>query len=82
MGELREYSIYPIMESLADMFETGGWCTNSVKLEILGDLRGNDVVTGRVWMEEVSNKKENIFDICFEWRKRLSQNQFERVAFC
>ena len=54
MGELREYSIYPIMESLADMFETGGWglATNSVKLEILGDLRGNDVVTGRVWMEE------------------------------
>jgi acyl-CoA thioesterase FadM len=84
MGELREYSIYPIMDKLAAMFETGGWglATNSVKLEILGDLSGNDVVIGRVWMEEVFGVKENIFDICFEWRRKIDDGGFERVAYC
>lgn len=84
MGDLREYSIYPIMDKLASLLETGGWglATNSVKLKILGDLRGNDVVLGRVWMEEVSGQKESIFDLCYEWRKRISPDHYERVALC
>lgn len=84
MGELREYSIHPIMDKLADMLETGGWglATNWVKLQVLGELRGNDLVTGRVWMEESGGRSESIFDICYEWKKRISRNEYERTAFC
>ncbi|MBP9854375.1 MAG: SDR family NAD(P)-dependent oxidoreductase [Candidatus Omnitrophica bacterium] len=84
MGELREYSIQPVMSELANLLETGGWglATNGVRLKILGDLRGNDVILGRVWMEEVSGEKESIFDLCFEWRKQTNSSHIERVAFC
>jgi len=84
MGELREYSILPIMDTLSSMLETGGWglATNSVKLDITGDLRGNDVVLGRVWLEDVSRQNKSIFDICFEFRRKIKGDQYERVAFC
>ncbi len=83
MGELREYSVYPIKDQLTDMLESGVWgiATNWVKHNVIGDLRANDVVEGRVWMEEVSGQKESTFDLCFDWRRNNKSVKSERVAF-
>ena len=83
MGELREDGLYPIMKKLIGLFESGQWgmVTNSEKLNIVGDLRGNDIVQGCLWIEKVTGRKNGTIDLCFEWRKKDSNNHYEKVAF-
>lgn len=82
IGEIREHGLYPIMNKISQMAETGGWglATNSVKTKILGELRSHDIVEVRLWLEKISGLKEGTFDFVFEWRKVLSADQYERVA--
>src|SRR5208283_1720289 len=82
LGEIREHGIHPVMNELTKLAETGEWglSTNSVRTRILGELRGNDVVEVRFWLEKVSGKSNGTFDGVFEWRRVLSGNKYERVA--
>jgi enediyne polyketide synthase len=82
MGEVRETGLFPIMNKILVMAETGGWglATNSSSTRILGELRTHDIIEVRLWFEKISGIKGGIFDTVFEWRKVLKNNKFERVA--
>jgi acyl-CoA thioesterase FadM len=82
LGEIREHGIHPVMDELSKLDETGGWgvSTNAVKTQIMGELRGNDIVEVRFWLEKVSGRSNATFDGVFEWRKVLSEGRYERVA--
>lgn len=80
MGEVREYALLPILKQLADILETKEWgvATNNVKLDILGELRGGDIVEARMWLDKKIN--DNVYDLRFEFRKIEDGNTVERVA--
>jgi len=82
LGEIREHGIHPVMNELTVLAETGEWglSTNSVRTQILGELRGNDIVEVRFWLETVLGKSNSTFDGVFEWRRVLSEGKYERVA--
>lgn len=82
IGEIREYALYPIMEKITELTETGGWglATNSVSLYLLGELRANDIVEARLWLERVLGARESTFDFVFEWRRILPDGSYERVG--
>ncbi|MBI3601474.1 MAG: SDR family NAD(P)-dependent oxidoreductase [Candidatus Omnitrophica bacterium] len=82
MGEIREYGLYPIMQKLAELTETGGWgiATNYVKIKILGEVWGRDTVEVRLWMVKSLGIKDSTFDWMFEWRRVLPNGAYERVA--
>ena len=83
IGLMREYSLYPIMSKITDFTESGGWglATNQVITRIWGDLRANDVVEIRCWVERVLNKTGATFDTSFEWNKVLTDGQTEKIAY-
>ena len=82
MGNIREYSVLPIMKRLVDMFESGKWgmITNSARLTTLGELRGEDTVEATFWVEDVFGEKQGSLDLCFEWSRVHGEGQYERVA--
>ena len=82
LGEIREHGIHPVMNEITVLAETGKWgiSTNSVRTQILGELRGNDIVEVRFWLERASGKSNGTFDGMFEWRRVLSGGKYERVA--
>ena len=83
IGDIREYSLYPIKEDLIKLLETGKWgmATNHVKLQIFGNLKTDDIVESRVWAQRILGNKNSVIDLMFEWFKILPDDQLERVAF-
>ena len=79
IGEIREFSLLPILRQLADIVETKEWgvATNNVLLDIHGELRGGDIVEARLWLGRRLN--DNVFDLDLEFRK-LDGNNIEKVA--
>jgi len=83
IGELREYSLYPIKSQLTHLLESGKWgmATNHVKLKILGVLKTDDVVETRLWVKQIMGDKNSILDLIFDWYKVLHNGEIERVAY-
>jgi len=82
MGEIREFGALPVMSKLVRLFETGQWgmITNSASVNILGELRGKDVVETRFWIENVSGEKHGTLDLCFEWYRWEGDRRHKKVA--
>ncbi len=83
IGEIREQSANPIMEYLAGKFQTGDWgiATYSTKLEILGELKANDILETHFWSEKVDSKIKGTYDLCIDWKRITPNKQKERIAF-
>jgi enediyne polyketide synthase len=83
IGDLREYTLYPIKAELIHLLESGQWgmATNHVKLQILGTLKTDDIVEVRFWLKQISGDKNSVLDLIFDWFKILQNNELERVAF-
>ena len=80
MGEIREFALLSILKQLADIVETKEWgvATNNIKLDIKGELRGGDIVEGRVWLGNKIN--ENVYDLHFEFWKHIDEHNKELIA--
>jgi len=83
IGDVREYSLYPIRQELIKFLESGKWgmATNHVKLQILGNLKTDDLVEVRLWADRILGDKDSVLDLKFDWFKVLPNGKFERVAF-
>ena len=83
IGLMREYSLYPIMGDITKLTESGGWglATNQVITRIWNDLRANDVVEIRCWVERILGNTGATFDTAFEWSKVLENGDTEKVAY-
>lgn len=82
MGEVRENATHPIYKQLANLVNTGGWgvVSNSARLTILGDVQATDTVEGRMWVEDISGKNNEIIDLTFDWRSISGDGKYQRVA--
>ena len=82
IGDVREYSLYPIRDELIKLLESGKWgmATNHVKLQIIGSLKTDDIVESRVWAQRIWGEKDSVIDLMFEWFKVSSEGQLEKVA--
>lgn len=83
IGKLREVVCRPVADRLAADFSTGRWgmVTNSASTRILRAMTSDDVVEGRVWLDEVSGPYASTQDLGFEWRRLLPDGGSERVAW-
>jgi acyl-CoA thioesterase FadM len=83
IGKLREVVCRPVADRLAADFSTGRWgmVTNSASTRILRPLTSDDVVEGRVWLDELSGPHASTQDLGFEWRRLLRDGGSERVAW-
>ena len=73
IGEIREFSLLSVLKQLADVVETKEWgvATNNLILDINGELRGGDIVEGKVWMGNKIN--DNVYDLHFEFFKYVDE---------
>ena len=71
-----------IRKDLTRLLETGKWgmATNHVKLQIIGDLRTDDIVESKVWARRITGDKNSVVDLVFEWFKVLIDGKLEKVA--
>lgn len=83
VGQVREYSLSPIINELKDALQTGLWgmATNFLRIKFLGQLVANDVLEVRFWLERVSGQNNAVFDLKFDWLKVLPNNRFEKIAW-
>jgi len=81
MGQIREFSLRPIMKKLLKLVRPGDWglVTNVVNLNIDGFVKADEVLEGRMWLSEVSGRG-NIFHLSFNWQKRSANGSLSRVA--
>lgn len=81
IGEVREFALLPILKQLAGIFEMKEWgvATNNVKLDILGELRGGDIVEAKMWLAKKIN--DNVYDLYFEFWQCVDDNNKKLVAF-
>jgi len=82
MGQIREYSLRPIMNKISELIEGGKWglATNSAKIKIFDLLSADDVLEGRLWLNKISGH-DNIYHLSFDWLRFLNVNSYERVAY-
>ena len=82
MGDIREYCLSPIIQNIKELLETGQWgmATNSTKVKILGELRADDVVEARFWLQKISGKADAVYDLMFDWFRVGFNGLNERVA--
>ncbi len=81
MGQIREYSLRPVMQEISKLTETGEWglATNTVNLNVLGLLKADDVLEGRLWLDKITGLN-NIYHLSFDWLRFLGVDSYERVA--
>lgn len=81
MGQIREYSVTPIIQSILRLTRKGNWglATNSVKLKVFDFFSEDDIVEGRLWLERISGH-DNIYHLSYDWLRFLGKNRYERVA--
>ncbi|HWR98689.1 MAG TPA: SDR family NAD(P)-dependent oxidoreductase [Candidatus Methanoperedens sp.] len=82
MGEIREYSLHPVMRRLYPLAATGGWglATNSSEIRIFGDLQAHEIVESRLWMEREVGDQGATFDWLFEWSRVPPEGGKRRIA--
>ena len=82
MGDIREYCLSPIIKNIKELLEKGqlGMATNSAKVRILGELRADDVVEARFWLQKISGKEDAVYDFNFDWFRIRPDGSNERVA--
>ncbi len=81
MGKVRELAALPIYEKLTRQLESGKWgmVTNYSQINILGEVRPNDLVEARFWIKTVSNNSATI-DFCYDWWKVSPDQSSSRIA--
>ena len=81
MGKVRELAALPIYEKLTRQLESGKWgmVTNYSQINILGEVRPNDLVEARFWIKTVSANGATI-DFCYDWWKISPDQSSARIA--
>ncbi len=82
LGKVREMSLRPIGEYIADEFYNGHFMvTNHSKVDVVGEVRNHDDLEARLWIDRVSGDRNSTLLLKCEWRKRLSHGDTKTVAY-
>jgi len=82
LGKVREMSLKPIGEYIADEFFNGHFMvTNHSKVDILSHVRNHDDLEARLWIDRIFGNKNSSLVLKCEWRKRLADGDTKMVAF-
>ncbi|MCB9721444.1 MAG: hypothetical protein H6756_11265 [Candidatus Omnitrophica bacterium] len=81
MGQVREYSLRPVLSQISELTRTGKWglATNSVKLRVFDLLRVDDILEVRLWLSKITGH-DNIYHLCFDFSKLLCESNRIRSA--
>ena len=84
LGEIREMSAWPILQTIGEQFATGKWglVTNKSHMKFLGETTIKDQVEIRLWVSKSLGRKNPVMDLTVEYRKILPDGGFERLAWC
>jgi len=83
IGKLRELGMQPVYDELTREYETGRWgmVTNRSETRILGAVRADDVIEGRMWIDRVFGPEGSTQDLHYEWRRLAPHGGHERIAW-
>jgi enediyne polyketide synthase len=84
VGEIREFSVWPIMEKIEEMISTGKWglITNFTELKIVGETRTWDTIEVHVWVSDYGGPENSTIELTLDFRKNLPDGSPERLAWC
>jgi acyl-CoA thioesterase FadM len=70
-GEVREASVWPVLNRIADQFATGkfGGVTNFSHLQVLGEATASEHIEIRLWSPGNGGPQNSTMDLTFDFRK-------------
>jgi acyl-CoA thioesterase FadM len=82
MGKVRDLAMYPVNERIARDFNTENLAivANFSNTKFLGEVKNDDVIEVRFWLEKISDSTQSTFNIYYDWCRILPNKKFERVA--
>jgi acyl-CoA thioesterase FadM len=84
LGDVRDYSVWPVLKRLGQGFSTGKWgmVTNNTELKILGEATVRDQIEIHLWASGNGGPANSTMELSFDFRKIIAGGNLERIAWC